>query len=146
MLVLVGLWVLTGLAWVLTVMGMFSIGIVVAPFAVALLVLAVLRTSRRPGGWWSLAGLGFALAIGLGWLGWVLATSGPAEMACSGSSNGPTTCTSDGAVVDPNVIEWATATPWFVAAAVLGVASLAALAHLPAAAASTRSSAAGVGR
>ncbi|MFC7486866.1 hypothetical protein ACOCJ7_11555 [Knoellia sp. CPCC 206453] len=113
---LFALWTLTGLAGVLTVMGMFSIGIYVLPVAIALLVLSVVLTTRAPDSWPAVAGLGLALAVGLIWLGWVLATSGPSELSCSGSSDGPTTCTSNGVPIDPNAIEWVKATPWFAAA------------------------------
>jgi hypothetical protein len=113
---LFALWTLTGLAGVLTVMGMFSIGIFVLPFAIALLVLSVVLTSRAPQSWPAVAGLGLALAVGLIWLGWVLATSGPSELSCSASSDGPTTCTSNGVPIDPTAIEWVRAVPWFAAA------------------------------
>lgn len=117
----VALWTVTGLAFVLSVMGMFSVGILVLPVAVALLVLSVVVTARRPGSWPSVAGVGLALAAGLAWLGWVLATSGPSQLSCSGSSDGPTTCTSRGRVVDPDAVEWANAVPWFAAATVAAV-------------------------
>lgn len=139
---LLALWTLTGLAGVLTFMGMFSIGIFVLPVAIALLVLSVVLTSRRPGAWPAATGLGFALAVGLVWLGVVLATSGPSQMTCWGSSDGPSQCTSNGVPINPDAMAWATAAPWFVGALVVAVATGA----IYVLAARTRSSADGVGR
>lgn len=141
--VLVGLWTLTGLVWVLSVMGMFSIGIFVLPVAIALLVTSTILTARRPHNWPSVAGLGLALAVGMTWLGWVLATSGPSEISCSGGSNAPLTCTSNGLPIDPNAVEWGVVAPWFGAAIVVAVSTVAAF-YL--AAMRTRSSAAMPGR
>lgn len=139
---LLALWTLTGLAGVLTFMGMFSIGIFVLPFAIGLLALSVVLTSRRPGSWPAVTGLGFALAVGLVWLGWVLATSGPSQMTCWGSFDGPSQCTSNGVPIDPDAIAWATAAPWFVGALVIAVATGA----IYVLTARTRSSAEGAGR
>ncbi|WP_353950641.1 hypothetical protein V6K52_13500 [Knoellia sp. S7-12] len=105
-------------------------------------VLSVVLTSRRPGGWPAVTGLGFALAVGLVWLGWVLATSGPSQMTCWGSSDGPSQCTSNGVPIDPDAIAWATAAPWFVGALVIAVATGA----IYVLSARTRSSADGAGR
>ncbi|MFC7491788.1 MULTISPECIES: hypothetical protein [unclassified Knoellia] len=116
---LFALWALTGLVGVLTLLGMFSIGIFVLPVAVALLVVSIVRTAHAPDGWPAIAGLGLALAVGIAWLGWVLATSGPSAMSCSGGADLPTTCTSGGRVIDPDAVEWATAAPWFAAASVV---------------------------
>ena len=140
---LIGLWALTGTAWVVTFLGMFSIGIFVLPIAIELLVTAIVLTSRRPGGWPSMAGLGVALAAGLVWLGWIIASPGPSQLSCSGSSDGPTQCTSNGLPVDPNAVDWTAAAPLVVAAAVVTVLSVVAYSL---AAASTRSSAAIPGR
>ena len=120
---LVGLWALTGAAWVLTFMGMFTIGIFVAPVAVALLVLSILLTVRRPDGWPAVAGLGISLTGGIVWLGTVLATAGPSQLSCAGSSGGPTVCTSQGRVVDPDAFQWGVAAPWFLAAVLVAVAT-----------------------
>ncbi|EAP97737.1 hypothetical protein JNB_19743 [Janibacter sp. HTCC2649] len=111
------LWMLTGLAGVLALMGMLTIGIFVLPIAIALLVLSIILTERRPNGWPAVAGLGLSLAAGLIWLGWVLATAGPNDISCSGGSDVPTTCTSNGVPIDENAIAWAKAIPWFAAAA-----------------------------
>lgn len=141
---LLGLWTLTGLAWVLTFMGMFSIGIFVLPVAVGLLVLSIVRTLQRPGWWPAMAGLGVALSVGVAWLGWTLASAGPSQLSCSGSSDGPTVCTSGGKVIDPDAVDWAVATPSFVMAGVIALVSVVGYALL--AARSTRASAAIVGR
>ena len=123
---LLALWTLTGLAGVVTVLGMLSIGIVVAPMAVALLVLSVVLTARRPGSWPSVAGLGFALAFGLAWFGVFLGRADPSEGSCSATADGVVTCLSDGRVVVPGSFESAAAAPWFVAAVILALLTLAA--------------------
>jgi hypothetical protein len=118
------LWTLTGLAWLVTFLGMFSIGIFVLPVAVGLLVLSIVLTTRRPGEWPAIAGLGLALSVGVAWLGWTLAAAGPSELSCSGSSNGPAVCTSGGRVVDPDAVDWGVATPWFAAAFAVALVTL----------------------
>lgn len=119
---LFGLWALTGSAFVLSFLGMFSIGIFVLPFAVALLVWAIVLTVRRPESWPSIAGLGLALALGLVWFGTILGGSARFDqLSCSGGSDVPMTCTSYGQVVDPDAFEWANATPWFAAAFAVGL-------------------------
>ncbi|KGN31954.1 hypothetical protein N802_19100 [Knoellia sinensis KCTC 19936] len=137
------LWFVTGLACVLTVIGMFSIGIFVAPVALGLLALSVVLTSQSPGAWPAIAGLGLAAAVGLAWLGWIFATSGPAEMSCFGDSTGAEICTSNGRLVDPGAIEWGVAVWWFVASVATGVAAMVAYAV---AASRTRSSVARLGK
>lgn len=138
------LWTLTGLAWVLTFMGMFSIGIFVLPVAIGLLVLSIIRTVQRPSRWPAIAGLGLAFSVGVAWLGWTLASAGPSEMSCSGSSNGPTVCTSGGRVIDPDAVDWSIAIPWLVVASVIALVSVAG--YFVLAAVSTRLSAATLGR
>lgn len=79
---------------------------------------------RRPGSWPAVAGLGVALALGVAWLGWVDATSGPSQLDCSGSSDAPTVCRSGGEVVDPDAVDWAVAAPWFGVALLVLAATL----------------------
>lgn len=135
-----GLWVLAGLACVVSVVGMFSIGILVAPLALGLVAVAVVVTVRRPGSWPAVAGLGLALAAGIAWLGVVLARSGPATGSCSATADGVVTCLSEGRPVAPDAFATAMALPWFVAAALVAALTLAGYA-----AARTRVRAAGVG-
>lgn len=142
--VLFGLWVLTGLAFVLTFMGMFSIGIFILPVAVGLLVVSIVLTTRRPAGWPALAGLGVSFAAGVAWLGWTVAGSARFdEVSCSGGSNQPTVCTSHGRVIDPDSVDWVAAAPWLGAAALIAVVSVV---FYAVATSMTRSNAAMLGR
>ena len=137
---LLALWALTGSAGVVSVLGMFSIGMFVAPLALALLAVAVVLTARRPGSWPSMAGLGLALAAGLAWLGVVLARADPSTGSCSATPDGVVTCVSEGRPVAPDAFVTAAAVPWFAAAGVV-----AALTFAGYTAARTRARASGVG-
>lgn len=112
---LFALWTLTGLACVVTVLGMFSIGIFVAPVTIALVVLSVVLTSRHPGSWPAVAGLGLALAVGLVWFGVFVGSGSPTSGSCSSSPSGVETCTSGGQPYDPNAFRSDVAIPWFAA-------------------------------
>lgn len=140
---LFGLWALTGMALVVTVLGILTIGIFVAPFAMALLVLSVILTVRTPDTWPAVAGLGLALAIGFVWLGVSLGTGSPSSGSCSSSPSGVETCTSGGQPYDPNAIDWSAAAPWFGAAVVVAMSTVAGYWFV---ASRTRSSAAKLGR
>lgn len=137
---MLALWVLTGSAWVVSVLGMLSIGILVAPPALALLALSVVLTVRRPGTWPSVAGVGVALTLGLGWMGLVLGRADPATGSCSATADGVVTCVGDGPAAAPGGFAGVVAAPWFVAAALVMALTVAAYA-----AARTRVRAAGVG-
>ncbi|WP_147061633.1 hypothetical protein [Knoellia locipacati] len=115
------LWTVTGLLWVVTVAGLLTIGIFVAPLAAALLVLAIVLTVRRPGSWPAVAGLGLALAAGLVVLGLFLGSASPSQGSCSATPDGVETCTSGGLAYDPDAFAWRTGAPWFAAAAVVAV-------------------------
>lgn len=127
------LWTLTGMLGVVTVLGMFSIGIFVLPLAFASFGVALWLTIKQPSRWPSTFGLGLAAALGLAWFGVVMARSSPSEMSCSGSSDGPTICTSDGVPMDPNPFDLVAAAPWFGLALVafVGTAVLMALFLVP---------------
>lgn len=140
---LFGLWALTGMALVITVLGILSIGIFVAPFAMALLVLSIILTVRTPGSGPAVAGLGLALAIGFVWFGVSLGSGSPSSGSCSSSPSGVETCTSGGQPYDPNAVDWSAAAPWFGAAVVVAVSTVAAYWF---AASRTRSSAGMLGR
>lgn len=112
---LFGLWTLAGMASVVTVLGILSIGIFVAPVAIALVVLAVVLTSRQPGSWPTVAGLGVAIAVGFVWFGLSLGSGSPAEGSCSSSASGEMTCTSGGQPYDPDAFRSEVAIPWFAA-------------------------------
>ena len=122
------LWTVTGLLGLVTVGGLLTIGLFVAPLAAALLVLAIVLTVRRPGSWPAVAGLGFALAAGLVALGIVLGSTSPSQGSCSATPDGVETCTSGGRSHDPDVFGWSAGTPWFAAAAV--VAALTVVAYV----------------
>lgn len=134
------LWALTGTACVVSVLGILTIGVFVAPVALALLALSVVLTMRRPDRWPSVAGVGVALAFAIGWIGLVLSRADPSTGSCSATPDGAVTCVSEGRVLVPGGFATAVAAPWFAAAAVVLVATVAA--YL---AASTRVRDAGVG-
>ncbi len=144
---LLALWTLAGCACVIAFLGMFTIGVFVAPFAMALMVVAILLTVRRPGRWPAAAGLGFALALGLVWLGVVLGHTGPqsASGSCSATTDGVQTCESGGRTWVPGAFDEAAALPWFVAAGIVAMLTVVAYAVARRVAASTVSRAAGVG-
>ena len=135
-----GLWALTGLAGVVSVLGILTIGVFVAPVALGLLAMSLVLTLRRPDRWPSVAGVGVALALGIGWLGVVVGRADPSTGSCSATPEGAVTCVSGGRVVVPGGFATAVAAPWFAAAAVVLVVTVAA--YLVA---STRVRAAGVG-
>ncbi len=112
---LFALWALTGLALVVTVLGILSIGIFVAPFAIALLVWAIVLTTRRPDNWPAVAGLGLALAVGFVWFGVFMGTGSPSSGSCSSSPSGVETCTSGGQPYDPGAFRTREAAPWLAA-------------------------------
>ena len=118
------LWFAAGMSGAVSFMGMFSIGLFVLPVALALLIAAVLLTATHLSYWPSVLGFGLAGGVGLMWLGYVLGTAGPDQISCSGSSNGPTTCTSNGVPYDPNSIDWLSAAPWLVLGALVAIASV----------------------
>ncbi|MDT0213738.1 hypothetical protein Q9R29_07540 [Rothia sp. ARF10] len=120
-LALLALWAAGGVAAVVSVAGLLSIGLFVAPLAALLLVTAVVLTARRPGSWPAVAGLGFALSAALGALGATLGSAAPSSGSCSATSDGVVTCTSGGAALDPDAFAWARAAPCFVAAVVVAV-------------------------
>ena len=116
---LLGLWALTGLAGAVTVLGLLSIGLLVAPLALGLLVVATVLTARHPALWPCVVGVATGPAAALVWLGVVLGGSDPASGSCSATADGVVTCTSDGRAIVPGGFEAALALPWFVAAAVV---------------------------
>ena len=132
---LFALWVLTGLTGALSFLGMLTIGIFVAPFALALFVTATILTARRADRWPALAGLGIAAAIALAWLGNVLGHSLPSSGSgtCTAVPGGappgtPSTCVSfdeNSRPFGPQAFQWGAAWPWFLAAAVLAVLTVA---------------------
>ena len=118
------LWAVTGLLGVVTVAGMLTIGLFVAPFAAALLVLAIVLTVRRPGSWPAVAGLGLAMAACFVGLGLFLGSAGPSQGSCAATPDGVETCTSGGLAYDPDAFRWSTAVPWFAAAALVTALTL----------------------
>ena len=122
---LLALWFLAGAAAVFSLLALLSIGIFVAPFAVGLLALALVLTTRRPHEWPAVAGLGFAAAAGLVWLGLTLGTGSPADLSCSSGPEGEV-CRSGGRLVDPDAFRWTDAGPWVVAGAAVAVLTCAA--------------------
>lgn len=119
------LWTVAGLLWLVTVAGLLTIGIFVAPLAAIVLVLAVVLTVRRPGSWPAVAGLGLALAVGLVGLGLFLGSASPSQGSCSATPDGVETCTSGGLAHDPDAFVWSTGAPWFVAATVVAALTVA---------------------
>lgn len=118
-LAVLGLWALAGLAGAVTVLGLLSFGILVAPLALGLLALAIVLTVRRPHLWPCVVGLAAGPVAVLAWLGVVLGRSDPSSGSCSATADGVVTCTSDGRTIVPGGFEAALALPWFVAAAVV---------------------------
>lgn len=50
-----------------------------------------------------------------------LGSASPSQGSCSATADGVETCTSGGLAYDPDVFQWSTGAPWFVAAAVVAV-------------------------
>lgn len=122
---LFALWLLAGLTTALSFFGMLSIGIFVLPFAAALVILAVWMTTRGPGRWPSVAGMGAAFGLALVWFGVVLGRSSLSAVTCRGSSDGPTVCTTaDGRPWDPDAFQWPSAAPWLALGVAVFVGSL----------------------
>lgn len=123
---LFGLWALTGAVGLVSVFGILSIGAYVLPFAIAACCLAVWLTVPHPDRWPSVTGVGVALGAAVAWVGSVIGTASPDQVSCSGSSNGPTTCTSHGLPYDPQAFAWSTAAFWLVLGLAIAGASVAA--------------------
>ncbi len=123
---LFGLWALTGALALVSVFGILSIGAYVLPFAIAACCVAVWLTVPHPDRWPSVTGVGMALGAAVAWVGWVIGTASPDQVTCSGSSDGPTTCSSHGLPYDPGAFAWSSAALWLALGLVIAVASVAA--------------------